>query len=144
MTQIDIGNGQTIERGRVPANMLAALDQANTALASAQSTIRNWSKPLTVMQAPATFTGTIHCNGFNKHGVAQSGYVYNMGEVGGAMAVDPRDSEAFMQFGFTVVPSGPTSARPTTGLRTGLVFDDTTLGQTVRWDGAAWNPVTLT
>jgi hypothetical protein len=141
MPTIDLGNGQTIDRGRVPAHMLRAFDQANDALASALSAIRGWVKPFTVMQAPAAFSGAIHCSASS-----QSGYLYQLGEAGGALAVDQRDAAVFTstKVGFTVVPSGPTTARPTTGLRVGLVFQDTTLGAYVRYDGAAWNPVTLT
>jgi len=72
---------------------------------------------------------------------------YYVPESGGALLVDLRDVQVFMTLkpvGFVAVPSGPTASRPNTGLRVGLVFQDTTLGAFVRYDGAAWNAVTLT
>jgi len=141
MPTIDLGSGQTIDRARVPAHMLKSYDQANAAVTSATSDIRNWAKPLTAMQAPATFSGQIHCNA-----VGLSGYVYNLPETGGAILVDQRDLPFFTntKMNFTAVPSGNTAGRPATGLRVGLVYNDTQVGSYVRWDGAAWNPVTLT
>jgi hypothetical protein len=144
MSQLDIGNGQFIESGRVPSHLLSALNQATVALASAQSAIRNWAKPLMIMQAPVNFAGgMVHCNGFTQKGVQQSGYTYNLGEVGGAVAVDPRDSEAFVKLGFTVAPSGPTASRPASP-RVGLCYQDTDVGSTMRWTGTSWVAVTLT
>jgi hypothetical protein len=132
-------NGTTIDRARVPSHLLAAYDQANNSVTMAQTALANWLKPLTVMQAPANFTGQIHCNG-----VGQSGYVYHLAEPGGAVLVDARDLAMFTSphMGFTVAPSGPTASRPTF-VRAGIVYNDTTLGQIVRCDGSTWSPITL-
>jgi len=142
MTTITI-SGQVIDRARVPSHLLSAFDQANAAVTQAQAALVNWLKPFTTMQAPATFTGAIHCNGFNTKGVAQSGYTYGLSEAGGAIAVDPRDSEMFVKLGFTVAPSGPTANRPASP-RVGLCYQDTDVGSTMRWSGSAWVAVNLT
>jgi hypothetical protein len=140
-TIIDLGAGQTVDRSHVPSHMLTAFDQATAALSAAQSAILGWIKPLLPLQAPANYTGSIHCNS-----VGQSGRVYYVPEPGGALLVDTRDLSTFMNLkpvGFTSVASGTTAQRPASP-RMGLAFNDTTLGAFVRWDGAAWNPVTLT
>jgi hypothetical protein len=144
MPTIDLGGGVTVDRTHVPATMLAHYDQATTALALAQSNILAWIKPLFALQAPANSSGQFHCNA-----VGQSGRTYSIPEPGGALLVDQRDLSVFVNpkpvgFGFVAVPSGPTASRPNTGLRAGLCFNDTTLAAFVRWDGAAWNQVTLT
>jgi hypothetical protein len=134
-TSIDLGNDQTVPRHHVPKAMAMAFDQASGALELARASIRSWVKPLHAMQAPAGVSGDIACNA-----VGQSGRVYTLSEAGGAMLVDARDGATFSKLGFAAVPSG---AAPTTGLRVGLVFMDTSLNEYVRYDGTNWAPVTL-
>jgi hypothetical protein len=135
MTIIDVGNGQTVPRHHVPKAMAVAFDQASGALREAQANIRSWVRQVSPMQAPAGFSGDVICNS-----VGQTGRVYTLSEQGGALLVDPRDVPVFTGMGFTPVPSGPA---PTTGLRPGLVFMDTSLNEYMRFDGSAWAPVTL-
>jgi hypothetical protein len=87
------------------------------------------------MQAPSDVSGEVGCTS-----VGQSGRTYTLSEVGGALLVDQRDVTMFSKLGFTDVPSG---IAPTTGLRVGLVFLDTSLNEYMRYDGNSWAPVTL-
>jgi hypothetical protein len=134
MTTIDLGNGQTAQRHRLPKSMLRDFDDTS-ALGQVQAGIRAWVKSLLAMQAPANFSGDIICTA-----VTQSGRTYTVPELGGAVLVDQRDVATFVNIGFTTVPSG---TAPTTGLRPGLLFLDTSLNEYMRWDGTSWAPVTL-
>jgi hypothetical protein len=132
MTHLDLGNGHTIPRHHVPKAMLTQFDEASAALSAAQASIRLIS--LIAVQAPAAFSGTVQCSA-----MGQSGTTYNLSEVGGALLADERDVSTFTALGFTAVPS----QQPTSGLRPGIVFFDTAANGYMRFDGAAWAPVTL-
>jgi len=134
MSTIDLGNGQTVQRRHLPKNMLHEFDEASAALGQSQANLQSWVKPLCAMQAAAEFSGEIICGA-----PGQTGLTYTLGEVGGALLVDQRDLAVFSKLGFTAVPS----QQPTANLRAGLVFLDTATGQYLRWNGAAWAPVTL-
>lgn len=134
MKTIDLGAGHSVPRHHVPPTMLAQYDQASAALSQAQASILS-SVKLTALQAPATFSGSLSCTA-----PGQSGAVYNLNELGGALLVNERDLATFTALGFTAVPS----VQPTSGLRAGLVFDDTAAGGYMRYSGADWAPVTIT
>ena len=135
MKTIDIGNGQSVQRHRLPKSMLRDFDTTAAALSQVQAGIRAWVQSLLAMQAPADFSGDIMCTA-----VTQSGRTYTVPEVGGALLVDQRDVATFANIGFTAVPSG---SAPTTGLRPGFVFLDTSLNEYMRYNGNAWAAVTL-
>ena len=135
MKTIDIGNGQSVQRHRLPKSMLRDFDTTSAALSQVQASIRAWVQSLLAMQAPTNFSGDMMCTAAH-----QSGRVYTVPEVGGALLVDQRDVATFANIGFTAVPSG---SAPTTGLRPGLLFLDTSLNEYMRWDGTSWAAVTL-
>ena len=140
---IDIGNGQFAQRHHLTKELLHEFDQASGALtqaqvnfSQAQANVRAWTRPLIAMQAAADVSGDILCTA-----PGQSGRIYTLNEVGAALLVDQRDVAVFSKLGFTDVPSG---SAPTTGLRVGLVFLDTSLNAYMSWDGVTWSAVILT
>jgi hypothetical protein len=135
MRTVDLGNGQTVPRHHLPKTMSSSFDQASAAFEQVRASIRSWVQPLYALQAPVTVSGSVSCNA-----VGKTGRTYDLTEPGGAVLVDQRDVDVFTKLGFTSVPSG---AAPTTGLRVGLVFLDTSLNEYMRYDGANWAPVTL-
>src|SRR6478609_8160402 len=106
MSNIDLGNGNTVARHHVPHAMLQQFDQASAALSAAQASIRS-SVQMVALQAPAAFSGSLSCTA-----PGQSGTTYNLGEAGGALLVNERDVATFTKLGFTAVPS----VQPISGL----------------------------
>jgi hypothetical protein len=130
---IDLGNGKTFERHRLPKDMLRKFDDAAVAFRQTQATVRSWVGSLVPMQAPADFSGSVICTG-----PGRSGRTHMLSEPGGAMLVESCDVQAFIGLGFAGVPSQQPSAP-----RVGGVFFDEAANQYFRWNGSAWAPVTL-
>jgi hypothetical protein len=133
MTTIDLGNGKTVDRHRLPKGMLREFDNASVAFSQARATVSAWVGSLVPMQAPADFSGSVICTS-----PGSSGRTHTLSEPGGALLVESCDVEAFIGLGFASVPS-----QQSNNPRVGSVFRDEAAGQYFRWNGSAWAAITL-